>query len=99
MFLTADSSLGNYGYSEWHSIKEKESRHTSNSYHQQAVLEAYGVIKKFENLTSTMKTIMDENLKQRYQVYSKVVEALVPVVHLLGKQRLVLRIMEYLWSL
>ena len=46
-----------------------------------------------------MKTIMDENLKQRYQVYSKVVEALVPVVHLLGKQKLVLRIMEYLWSL
>ena len=34
---------------------------------------------------------MDENLKQRYQVYTKVVEALARVVHLLGKQGLALR--------
>ena len=34
---------------------------------------------------------MDENLKQRYQVYPKVVEALARVVHLLGKQELALR--------
>ena len=34
---------------------------------------------------------MDENLKQRYQVYPKVVEALARVVHLLGKQGLALR--------
>ena len=34
---------------------------------------------------------MDENLKQRYQVYLKVVEALARVVHLLGKQGPVLR--------
>ena len=34
---------------------------------------------------------MDENLKQRYQVYPKVVEALARVVHLLGKQGHALR--------
>ena len=34
---------------------------------------------------------MDENLKQRYQVYPKFVEALARVVHLLGKQGLALR--------
>ena len=34
---------------------------------------------------------MHENLKQRYQVYPKVVEALARVVHLLGKQGLALR--------
>ena len=44
-FLTADrkrslGSLVNYGYSEWHNIKEKESRHVGTSYHQQVVLEA-----------------------------------------------------------
>ena len=33
---------------------------------------------------------MDENLKQKYQVYPKVLEALVRVVHLLGKQGLAL---------
>ena len=42
LFLTADMkrSLGsfvNYEYSEWHNIKEKESCHAGNSYHQQAV--------------------------------------------------------------
>ena len=35
-----------------------------NSYHQQAALEAYGIIEKSENPTNTGKTIMDENLKQ-----------------------------------
>ena len=34
---------------------------------------------------------MAENVKQRYQVYPKVVEALDRVVHLLGKQGLALR--------
>ena len=34
---------------------------------------------------------MDENLKQRYQLYPKVVEALARVVHLFGKQGLALR--------
>ena len=47
LFLTANTkvSLGsfvNYRYSEWYNIKEKESRHASNSYHQQAVIEACG---------------------------------------------------------
>ena len=96
LFLTAErkKSLGyfiNYGYSQWHNIKEKESRHAGNSYHQQAVFEAYKIIEKFENPTNTVKAIMDENLKQRYLVYPKVVEALARVVHLLGKQGLALR--------
>ena len=95
LFLTADRkiSLGsfvNYGYSEWHNIKEKEFRHAGNNYHQQAVIEAYGIIEKFENPANTIKTITNENLKQRYQVYPKVVEALARVVHLLGKQGLAL---------
>ena len=34
---------------------------------------------------------MDENLKQRYQVYPKFVEALAELVHLLGNQGLALR--------
>ena len=96
LFLTADRkiSLGsfvNYGHSEWHKIKEKQSRHAGNSYNQQAVIEAYGIIEKFEYPTNTVKTIMDENLKQRYQVHPKVVEALARVVHLLGKLGLALR--------
>ena len=33
---------------------------------------------------------MDENLKQRYQVYPKIVEALAREFHLLGKQRITL---------
>ena len=95
MFLIADRkiSLGsfvNYGYSEWHNIREKEFCHAGNSYHKQAVLEAYGIIEKFENPTNTVKTIMDENIKQRYLVYPKVVEALARVVYLLGEQRLAL---------
>ena len=57
--------------------QRKRIHHTSNSYHQLTVLEVYGVMEKFENPINTVKTIMDENLKCRYQVYSKIVEALV----------------------
>ena len=71
--------------------QRKEFRHAGSSCHQQAVLEAYGIIEKFESPTTTVKTIMDVNLKQRYQVYPKVVEALARVVHLLAKQGLLLR--------
>ena len=79
--MTADSkrsrgSFVNYGYSECHYIKEKDSCHTGNRYHQQAVHEAYGIMEKFENPTNKVKTIIDENLKQEYQMYPKVVEAL-----------------------
>ena len=35
--------------------------------------------------------MIDENLKQRYQVYPKVADALARVVHLLGKQFFALR--------
>ena len=67
LFLTADrkrslSSFVNYRYSEWHNVKEKESRHVGSSYHQQAVLEAYVIIKKLENPTNAVKIVMDENL-------------------------------------
>ena len=96
MFLNPDKkiSLGsfvNYGYSEWYNIKEKGFRHAGNNYHQQALIEAYGIIEKFENPANTIKTITNENLKQRYQVYPKVVETLARMVHLLGKQGLALR--------
>ena len=71
LFLTADrkrsfGSFVNYGYRDWHNIKEKEFRHAGNSYLQQAFLEAYRIIEKFENTTNIVKTIKDENLKQRY---------------------------------
>ena len=48
-------------------------------------------MEKFENPTNKVKTIIDENLKQEYQMYPKVVEALAWVVHLLGKQGLARR--------
>ena len=55
-----------------------------------SVIEAYGIIEKFENPANTIKTITNENLKQRYQVYPKVVETLARVVHLLREQGLAL---------
>ena len=84
LFLTADrkrssGSFVNYGYNKCHNIKEKESRHSGNNYHQQALLEDCGITEKFENPTNTVKTIMDESLKQRYQLYPSVVEALARV--------------------
>ena len=96
LFLNDDKrrSLGafvNQGYKEWHNIKEKELRHSGNSYHQQAVHSADGIIAKFENPANTIPVQVNEVLKERHQVYKKIVEALARVIHLLGKQGLALR--------
>ena len=84
-------SFVNQGYKEWHNIKEKELRHSGNSYHQQAVHSADGIIAKFENPANTIPVQANEVLKERHQVYEKIVEALARVIHLLGKQGLALR--------
>ena len=83
-FLSTDTANGTR--SKKKKKKKLESCHAGNSHHQQAVLEAYGTIERFENPTNTVKSMTDENLKQRYQVYPNVVEALARVVHLPGKQ-------------
>ena len=96
LFLNDDRrrSLGvfvNQGYKEWHNIKEKESRHSGNSYHQQAVDRANGIIAKFEMPANKIPVQVDEVLKERNLVYQKIVEALARAIHLLGKQGLALR--------
>ena len=86
-------SLGafvNQGYKEWHNIKEKELQHSGNSYHQQAVHSADGIIAKFKNPANTIPVQVNEVLEKRHQVYKKIVEALAHVIHLLGKQGLAL---------
>ena len=76
LFLNDDKrrSFGafvNQGYKEWHNIKEKELRHSGNSYHQQAVHSADGIIAKFENPANTIPVQVNEVLKERDQVYKK----------------------------
>ena len=88
LFLNDDRrwSLGafaNQGYKEWYNIKEKELRHSENSYHQ--------IIVKFENPANTIPVQVNEVLKEKHQVYKNIVEALARVIHLLGKQGLALR--------
>ena len=95
LFLSDDKrrSLGafvNQGYKDWHNIKEKELRHSGNSYHQQAVHSAERIIAKFENPANTISVQVNEVLKGRHQVYKKILEALARVIHLLGKQGLAL---------
>ena len=46
---------------------------------------------KFENPSNTTPVQVNEVLKERHQVYKKIVEALARVIHLLGKQGLALR--------
>ena len=58
----------NQGYKEWHNIKEKELRHSGNSYHQQAVHSVDGIIAKFENPANTIPVQVNEVLKERHQV-------------------------------
>lgn len=93
LFLNADKrrsrgSFVNQGYREWH--KGKESRHSGNNYHQQAVEEVYGIIERFKNPMNTVTAKLNDELKQRHHVYPKTVETLARAIQLLGRQGLAL---------
>lgn len=64
---------------------------SGNNCHRQAVEETYEIIERFEDPMNTVQAKMNDNLKEKHQVYPKTVEALAPAIHLLGKQRLALR--------
>jgi len=81
----------NKGHTDWHNIKEKESRHSGNTYHQVAVQEGHGIIDRFESASSTIPALTNSILKERNAEYPRIVEALGRVIHLLGKQGLALR--------
>ena len=85
------SSFVNHGYSEWHNILEKESRHLHNSYHEDSVQKAYGVLERYDNPGNTIPAQLDESLKSRYEIYPQIIEIVARVVHLLGKQGLAFR--------
>lgn len=87
-------SLGgfvNKGYSQWHNIQEKKSRHQSNPYHEQAFQHAVGLIERFEQPENTLPVKLDSITAERYRKYPIILNILARVVHLLGKQGLAFR--------
>lgn len=75
-FLNADKrrSLGsfvNQGYREWHTIKEKESQHSGNNYHQQVVEEAYEITERFGSPMNTVPAKKEGRVKRKISISSK----------------------------
>ena len=79
------------GYREWHSIMEKEKKHSQNTYHQEAITVALATIERFVKPEWTIPALIDNSLKERYETYPKVVHAISRVIHLIGKQDIALR--------
>ena len=80
----------NRGYREWHSLMEKEKKHSQNTYHQEAITLALATIDRFEKPESTIPALNDNSIKESYETYSKVVHAISRVIHLIGKQGIAL---------
>ena len=55
---------------------EKEKKHSQNTYHQEAVTLALATIDRFGNPESTIRALIDNSIKERYETYPKVVHAI-----------------------
>ncbi|XP_065674100.1 uncharacterized protein LOC136091044 [Hydra vulgaris] len=92
LFLKQDKkSLGafiNRGYKEWHIILEEQKLHIGNRYHKEAIEQGNGICCRFENPRQTISLQSDSTLKNRQQMYLYIVETLVRIIHLMGKQGL-----------
>ena len=96
LFLPTDKrrTLGcfvNTGHKGWNNIHEKQTLHIGNKYHDDATKEASGIITKFEEPNNTIPHQTNDTLKERIKTYSKIVEALARVIHLIGKQGIAYR--------
>ena len=67
------SAFVNRGYCEWHNIMEKEKKPSQNTYHQEAAALALATIGRFEKPESTIPTLIDNSIKERYETYLKAV--------------------------
>ena len=63
------SSFMDEGYSQWHNIIEKENRHRTNSYHNQAIEQGIGLIQRFETPENTIPVQTDNTKDSRLRVY------------------------------
>ena len=81
----------NRGYCECHNIMEKEKKHSQNTYHQEAVTLALVTIHRFKKPESTIRALIDNSIKERYETYPKIVDVISRVIHLIGKQGIALR--------
>ena len=84
-------SFVNQGYSEWQNILEKQQRHVGNEYHSTAMTETFGIIEKFETVVNTIDYQTSQDIQNRYKTYPQIIEALIRIVHLLGKYGLAFR--------
>ena len=66
----------NRAYGEWQNIMEKEKKHSQNTYHQEAVTLALATIDRFGKPESTIRALIDNSIKERYETYPKVVHAI-----------------------
>ena len=79
-------SFVNTRYKGWKNIREKETLHIGNKYHDDATKEASGINTNFEEPNNTIPHQTNETLKERHKTYPKIVEALAKIIHLIGKQ-------------
>ena len=81
----------NTGYKGWNNIREKQTLHIGNKYHDDATKEASGIITKSEEPNNTIPHQTNDSLKERQKTYPKIVEALARIMHLIGKQGIAYR--------
>ena len=70
---------------------EKEKKHSQNTYHQEAITLVLATIDRFEKPESTIPALIDNSIKESYETYPKVVQAISRVFYLIGKQGIALR--------
>ena len=67
----------------WHNILEKEERHTSNQYHEDAKHVAIGLTERFEKPKNTITVQTNSQLAQCYDQYPSLPRCIATTVHLM----------------
>lgn len=72
-------------------MKSSTAGHSNTEYHNDAIFTSMSIIKRFEQPESSIKALVDSDLKVRYNTYRHVLKRIAQVIHFCGKQGIALR--------
>ena len=85
------SQFVNQGCKDYKRMHEKQHSHSDTEYHNDAIFTSMSIKKRFEQPESSIKALVDSDLKVLYNTYRHVLKRIAQVIHFCGKQGIALR--------
>ena len=85
------SQFVNQGCKDYKRMHEKQHSHNDTEYHKDAIFTSMSIKHRFEQPESSIKAMVDSDLKVRYNTYRHILKRIAQVIHFCGKQGIALR--------